>query len=252
MLFTLIANSPNFTSKMLIASSGHSDVGFVREKNEDSFLVDEGKGIYAVADGVGGLPFGALASRLAVRFFGSLVHDAEICSTEEEFRRIAHYVHKNIVECGSLVGGENGIGTTFSGLRIIGNKMLFAHVGDSSIFLKNGRGLSKISKNHTLGDELIEKHGPEAANDMPEHYMHTLTRCMGQDIDFEVDVGVRELATGDVLLICSDGVTNMVETSEIGEMLGAMQPGPFVRALIDLANQNGGTDNSTAVCLKVS
>lgn len=237
---------------MLIASSGHSDVGFVREKNEDSFLVDESKGIYAVADGVGGLPFGALASRLAVRFFGSLVHDAGICSTEEEFRGIAHSVHKNIVECGSLVGGENGIGTTFSGLRIIGNKMLFAHVGDSSIFLKNGQGLSKISKNHTLGDELIEKHGPEAADDMPEHYMHTLTRCMGQDIDFDVDVGVRELVAGDVFLICSDGVTNMVQTSDIAEMLGSMEPQPFVRALIDLANQNGGTDNSTAVCLKVS
>ena len=237
---------------MLIASSGHSDVGFVREKNEDSFLVDESKGIYAVADGVGGLPFGALASRLAVRFFGSLVHDAGICSTVEEFRGIAHSVHKNIVECGSLVGGENGIGTTFSGLRMIGNKMLFAHVGDSSIFLKNGQGLSKISKNHTLGDELIEKHGPEAADDMPEHYMHTLTRCMGQDIDFDVDVGVRELAAGDVFLICSDGVTNMVQTSDIAEMLGSMEPQPFVRALIDLANQNGGTDNSTAVCLKVS
>ena len=112
--------------------------------------------------------------------------------------------------------------------------------------------MSKISKNHTLGDELIAKHGPEAAHDMPEHYMHTLTRCMGQDIDFDVDLGVRELMVGDFWLICSDGVTNMVETSEIGEMLGSMQPQPFVRALVDLANQNGGTDNSTAVCLKVS
>ena len=114
---------------MLISSSGHSDVGFVREKNEDSFLVDESKGIYAVADGVGGLPFGALASRLAVRFFGSLVHDAGICSTEEEFRGIAHSVHKNIVECGSLVGGENGIGTTFSGLRMIQKFRVIGHVG---------------------------------------------------------------------------------------------------------------------------
>ena len=237
---------------MYIASHGHSDVGFVREKNEDSFLVDGGKGIYAVADGVGGLPFGALASRLAVRFFGSLVHDAEICSTEVELREVAHSVHKNIVECGSLIGGENGIGTTFSGVRVIGDKLMFVHVGDSSIFLKNGQGLSKISKNHTLGDELIEKHGPDAAHDMPEHYMHTLTRCMGQDIDFEVDLGACTLSPGDVVLICSDGVTNMVETSEIEEMLSSMQPLPFVQALIDLANQNGGVDNSTAVCLKVS
>ena len=70
---------------MLITSHGHTDVGFVREKNEDSFIVDEGKGIYAVADGVGGLPYGSLASRLAVRFYGALMHGPESCSTLEEF-----------------------------------------------------------------------------------------------------------------------------------------------------------------------
>jgi serine/threonine protein phosphatase PrpC len=237
---------------MLITSHGHSDVGFVRENNEDSFLVDEGKGIYAVADGVGGLPFGALASRLAVRFFASFVHDGEICSTKEELREIVHSVHQNVVECGSLVGGENGIGTTFSGLRIIGGRLIYGHVGDSSIFLNNGEGFCKISKNHTLGDELIDKHGPEAAHDMPEHYMHTLTRCMGQDIDFEVDLGEYSLSPGDMVLLCSDGVTNMIESPEIEEMMKSMEPQPLVQALVDLANQNGGTDNSTAVCLKVS
>ena len=70
----------------------------------------------------------------------------------------------------------------------------FSHVGDSSILYSDGSGLRQISKCHTLGDELIEKHGPEAANDMPEHYMHTLTRCMGQDIDFEVDLGEQTLS----------------------------------------------------------
>jgi protein phosphatase len=75
---------------------------------------------------------------------------------------------------------------------------------------------------------------------------------MGQDIDFEVDLGERELSPGDVYLICSDGVTNMVEMSEIEEMIGGMEPEPLVHALVDLANQNGGADNSTVVCLKVS
>ena len=235
---------------MPITSHGHTDVGFVREVNEDSFLVDEEKGLYAVADGVGGLPFGALASRLAIRFLGSLVQDSESCATEDELLKVAKSVHENIIELGVLVGGENGIGTTFSALRIIDNKLLYAHVGDSSIFLKNGNGLTKISKSHTLGDELIDKHGPEAAEDMPEHYMHTLTRCMGQDIDFDVDLGERILVPGDVILLCSDGVTNMVETAKIEEMLSSMEPDALVQSLVDLANQNGGTDNSTAVCLK--
>ena len=237
---------------MIITAHGHSDVGFVREKNEDSFLVDDHRGIYAVADGVGGLPFGALASKLAVQFYKSYIHDADDSTTEQELRVLAHSIHHNIVECGTLVGGENGIGCTFSGLRLVGDKMYFVHVGDSSIYLNDGDGLRLISKSHTLGDELIDKHGPEAAIDMPEHYMHTLTRCMGQDIDFEVDIGEIAMIPGNSILICSDGITNMVQLPEIEKMINEMEPMSLVYSLIDLANQNGGTDNSTAVCLRIS
>ena len=130
--------------------------------------------------------------------------------------------------------------------------MVFVHVGDSSIYLNDGNGFRKVSKCHTLGDELIAKHGPEASVDMPEHYMHTLTRCMGQDIDFEVDIGEIPLVPGSSILICSDGITNMVELPEIEKMLVNMEPKSFVHSVIDLANQNGGTDNSTAVCIKIS
>ena len=165
---------------------------------------------------------------------------------------LAHSIHHNIVECGTLVGGENGIGCTFSGLRLVGDKMYFVHVGDSSIYLNDGNGLRLISKSHTLGDELIDKHGPEAAIDMPEHYMHTLTRCMGQDIDFEVDIGEIAMIPGNSILICSDGITNMVQLTEIEKMINEMEPMSLVYSLIDLANQNGGTDNSTAVCLRIS
>ena len=82
--------------------------------------------------------------------------------------------------------------------------------------------------------------------------MHTLTRCMGQDIDFEVDIGEISLIPGRSILICSDGITNMVELPEIEKMLNEMDPKSFVHSVIDLANQNGGTDNSTAVCIKIS
>ena len=73
---------------MLVTSYGHTDVGFVREKNEDSFLVDEKKGIYCVADGVGGLPFGNLASRLAVKFLSAMIQGREDCTTKEELRDV--------------------------------------------------------------------------------------------------------------------------------------------------------------------
>ena len=237
---------------MLFKSHGHSDVGFVRENNEDSFVVDDAKGIFAVADGVGGLPFGNLASRLAVRFFASMIRSSEDACNIEELMEIVQKVHANVVECGQLVGGENGIGTTFSALRLLPDKILYVHVGDSAIFRKSGDSLTKISKSHTLGDELIEKHGPQAADDMPEHHMHTLTRCMGQDIDFEVDSGEIGIEPNDQFLICSDGVTNMVDLGEIQQMMSEYEPNPFVHALIDAANQNGGVDNSTAISLLFS
>ena len=232
---------------MNLISHGHSDVGFVRETNEDSFLVDDECGLYAVADGVGGLPHGSLASRLAVQFFQAMIRGQNQCISEEELREVVHAVHRNIVESGQLVGGENGIGTTFSAVRVMGENLMIAHVGDSSVFLKNGQGLQRISRSHTLGDELIEKHGPDAMNDMPEHYMHTLTRCMGQDIDFAVDIATLQIKRGDAIIICSDGVTNMVEDEVIDSVMEDNEPQDFVPALIDLANQNGGVDNSTVV-----
>ena len=237
---------------MPLSTYGHSDVGFVRENNEDSFLVDDSKGIFAVADGVGGLPFGNLASRLAVQFYESLIASTDDCSDLESLDAVSHKIHKNIISCGQLVGGENGIGTTFSAIRVIGDRAMFSHVGDSTIFSADESGLKKISKCHTLRDELIEKHGENAALDMPEHYGHTLTRCMGQDIDFEVDLGYIDLMKGMTLLICSDGITNMVPHEEIEDQLRNFNAKEAVTQLVDKANQNGGIDNSTAVCIKVN
>ena len=152
---------------------------FVKTKTHSLLMK---KGIYCVADGVGGLPFGNLASRLAVKFLSAMIQGREDCTTKEELRDVSFQIHEDIVECGQLVGGENGIGTTFCD-KDTKDKFIFAHVGDSLIYHNRGSGFQK-SPSVTLGDELIEKHGPEAADDMPEHYMHTLTRCMGQDIDF--------------------------------------------------------------------
>jgi len=212
------------------------------------------KRIHAVADGVGGLPYGSLASLLATQYFDALIPDTNSCVSEHNLREICHLIHQNILKCGAIVGGQNGIGTTFSGVRFLSSSMLYAHVGDSSIlhYTADTGEVLAISKSHTLAAELIAKHGEDAARDMPDHYSHTLTRCMGQDIDFDVDIGEVEVKPGSSLLICSDGVTNMVPLEEIEKMIKSMDSDQLVQSLVDLANQNGGTDNSTAVCLKVS
>jgi len=236
---------------MKLSAYGHSDVGFLRETNEDSFLVSLEKGIFAVADGVGGLPYGSLASLLAVQYFDALTQGPNDCVTPDELRFLISQIHSNIIKCGPIVGGQNGIGTTFSGIRFFNGKFIFGHVGDSYIlkYDKKTSELNQISKEHTLAAELIAKHGPDAANDMPEHYNHTLTRCLGQDIDFEVDGGEFEAEPGDKVLLASDGLLNMVDPSEISKLCASMDCQSLVKELIDQANQNGGVDNTTVVCI---
>jgi serine/threonine protein phosphatase PrpC len=238
---------------MKISAHGHSDVGFLRETNEDSFLVCEDKSIFAVSDGVGGLPYGSLASLLAVQFFESLMLKNGASTDSTKLCAIIRNIHENIIKCGAIVGGQNGIGTTFSGVVLLDDKIIYGHVGDSFIlkFEKESQQLLQISKEHTLAAELIAKHGPDAAVDMPEHYNHTLTRCLGQDIDFDVDAGSFEVQSGDKIILCSDGLVNMVEMSDISKACASMNPKDLVHDLIDQANQNGGVDNTTVVCIEV-
>ena len=153
---------------MKFSAHGHSDVGFLRETNEDSFLVCKDKSIFAVADGVGGLPYGSLASLLAVQFFDSLIPSSNPFADFSELHSIIQNIHQNIIKCGSIVGGQNGIGTTFSGLVIVENKIFYGHVGDSYIlkFEQESGQLLHLSKEHTLAAELIAKHGPDAAIDL--------------------------------------------------------------------------------------
>ncbi len=238
---------------MKVSAHGHSDVGFLRETNEDSFLVNGQKGIFAVADGVGGLPYGSLASLLAVQNFDALIPSTQACNHQEEFDKVVHVIHENILKCGTIVGGQNGIGTTFSGVRLLEDKILYGHVGDSYIMLYDFENnvLKQISKVHTLAAELIAKHGADAAKEMPDHYNHTLTRCLGQDIDFSVDVGEFTVSSGDKIILSSDGLTNMVTFEEISSLCASMDAKTLVHELIDQANQNGGIDNTTVVCLQV-
>ena len=238
---------------MNFSAHGHSDVGFLRESNEDSFIVRNDKGIFAVADGVGGLPYGSLASLLSVQFFDSFINENTSFNDPSNLREIIKSIHENIIKCGAIVGGQNGIGTTFSGIVIQGGKVIFGHVGDSFIlkFVKESGQLIQLSKEHTLAAELIAKHGPDAAVDMPEHYNHTLTRCLGQDIDFDVDAGAFDIEHGDKIILCSDGLLNMVEMGDVLEACKSLNARELVHDLIDQANQNGGVDNTTVVCIEI-
>ena len=141
-------------------------------------------------------------------------------------------------------------------MRTIGNRALMVHVGDSAGFVLNGNGLCKITKDHTLEQEILDKLKPGETideKDLPDYYHHTLTRCLGQDTDFSVDFAEHSLNSGDRVLLCSDGITNMIELDNLEELcMISDDPKKCAMHIVDMANQNGGVDNSTAVCVFVA
>jgi protein phosphatase len=191
---------------------------------------------------------------MAVQFFDAMIKNSDACCTTEELDSVVHDIHRFLIENGEKIAGEDGIGTTLTAARtLVDNKVILAHVGDSAAYLLNGNGLRKISKDHTLEQEILDKLKPGESideQDLPDYYHHTLTRCLGQDTDFSVDLVEFSLNPGDRLLICSDGITNMIEHPELEKLcLVSDDPKVCAMGMVDMANQNGGVDNSTVVCI---
>ena len=239
---------------MALNAYGRSDIGLHREQNEDSFLVADEMRLYAVADGVGGLPHGDQASGMAVECLKLWANENQGIDTEEEFKNALTFVNEAVTEEGEKLTPSTGIGTTVSALAVNGAKVIVGHVGDSSGYLFRQQGAGKLTTDHTIAQEIYDKLGPDdEMPSIPEYYHHSLTRCIGQPTAFEVDVHTYELYQGDRLLICTDGITDLIDPDEMQKMaLDTEDPSEFVDTLIRTANQRGGHDNSTAVAIFVT
>ena len=238
---------------MALKAYGYSDIGLHREQNEDSFLVAADQQLYAVADGIGGLPHGTkpVAWQLNALTLGSGGQGIE---NENEFKAALEFVNEAVTEEGNSLTPSTGIGTTVSAIVFNGASVLVGHVGDSSAFLFRKQGAGKLTTDHTIAQEIYDKLGPDdEMPSIPEYYHHSLTRCIGQPSAFEPDVHNYDIYQGDRILICTDGITDLIEPEEMQNMaLGTDDPENFVENLIRTANQRGGHDNSTAVAIFVS
>lgn len=237
------------SSLLRLRSFGLTDRGLVREQNEDAFFLDEAARLYAVADGLGGLPEGALASRIATDSM------REYCERESwrdapDFEAMFQFINTRVVEEGRNVHVELGIGTTLTAVHVAGETLRIGHVGDTGVLLLRGGELQQLTKDHTMAQEMLDRLGPEDDPYIPEYYSHTLTRCIGQEGELAVDAFSHSVAPGDRLLIFSDGVTKTHEEAELRQYLGqAPDPETFVRELIARANERGGPDNTTAIAI---
>lgn len=228
---------------MNVSVGAATDIGQVREGNEDSYLVVEP--LYAVADGMGGHRGGEVASSLALETVQGMFERREGSLAEQ----VAE-ANRAVFDRSQNDRKVSGMGTTLTAAQVDGNRVHLVHVGDSRAYLLRGGELTQVTEDHTLVHRMVME--GEISEEEAETHPHRsiLTRALGVDQNIQVDEGDLEVAPGDRLLLCTDGLTGMVPEGEIREiLLESLDPQEAVDKLVKVANRAGGIDNITALIL---
>lgn len=236
---------------MRIRTAALTDIGKVREENEDRFLQDDELRLYAVADGIGGLAGGAEAAEETVKQLAALGRTLP-ADAEWDFHALIHTINQHVVSRGRTIDALFGIGTTLIIVRLFNKHFNVAHVGDSSCFLLRDGTLEKLTLDHTVENEMRARHGRGAADHLSVRTRNALTRCVGQPKPPEADVLKRPLKAGDRILLCTDGITRFIQEHELMDLLfRAPTPLEGMEKIIALASELGGFDNATGVLIFV-
>ncbi len=246
-----------------ISSSGATDTGRRRSNNEDAFLMLEDLRLFAVADGIGGQEGGEVASGIAAATLRGVLPDL-LDSTDRtppegaarDGREAAALLsavllaNRNILTAMEERPELTGMGTTLTALLVTSRQALIVHVGDSRAYLLRSGNLRQLTSDHSLVAEQVKAGAltPEGARTSP--LRHVITRALGA-ADTTPDILEQDIQRDDVYLLCSDGLTDMVDDRMMEQVLAASGPEEAVRRLIDAANEAGGLDNITVVVVKV-
>ena len=235
---------------MTVTQLGYgTDTGRKRRRNEDAYVVEPP--LFAIADGMGGAQAGELASSLAA---GAVREDEAAAGSGE--RRVAELIqeaNRRVYERSSQDAAASGMGTTMTVAFVGDANVAFGHVGDSRAYLIRDGKLEQLTEDHSLVAELVRsgKLSPEEAETHPQRSV--ITRALGTDPDVDVDTFSIETAPGDLFMLCSDGLTSMVEDDVILQTIEKNRDNlqTAAKALIRAANKGGGEDNITVVFFEI-
>ncbi|HIW21163.1 MAG TPA: Stp1/IreP family PP2C-type Ser/Thr phosphatase [Candidatus Dorea intestinavium] len=225
-----------------------TDVGRKREINQDYvFVTDQPLGpfpnLLAVADGMGGHKAGDFASKYAISVFKKELAGTKLSSPEEILRQIVIVVNRKVMEASKEDIKLEGMGTTLVAATIIGNTLYFANVGDSRLYIINDK-IIQLSKDHSLVEEMVRLGGIKAEEAKHHPDKNIITRAIGVKEDVEADVYEYQLKPGDTILMCTDGLSNMIEDEDMFDIVkGSRDITEAVHMLVEKANSNGGRDN---------
>jgi protein phosphatase len=250
--------SPTLT----IDARGTTDVGRRRDHNEDSLLVDEGLGLFIVADGMGGHAGGGTASRLAVETIRSTVAEAKerdparFAAADEHV--VPELLQQAVEEACAVIyrtaQGQPelaGMGTTVTAALVDRGTAFVAHVGDSRCYLLRDGRIYQVSEDHSLVNEQLKAGAISADEAKHSRFKNIITRSVGFEQHVQVDLMGLELESGDAVVICCDGLSNLVDDPEILRIVEEVPLDVAPERLVALANERGGDDNITVIVIRV-
>ncbi len=251
---------------MKVRFSGDTNIGMKRQHNEDSFFLPEADRLAIVADGMGGHASGEVASKMAVEtvaeHFRNTQDDGEITwpykldhSERFDANRLINGIklaNLKIFDRAQREEACHGMGTTIVASLFLDDKVLIGHVGDSRVYRWRDGKLSQLTEDHSLLNDYIKmkKLSSDDAGKFP--HKNVIVRALGMKESVQVDVLAEQLKIGDVYLMCSDGLSGMIDDPGLGELL-ADEPDldTCVERMIHAANRNGGVDNITCVLARL-
>lgn len=250
----------------MVESSGLTDVGQKRKLNEDNFFVDDNLKLYVVADGMGGHQAGEVASEMVVdtirdymkRFKEGApdaveeLEDADEALSQEANRILSSIIlaNRGVHDVAQSDESYEGMGATVSLAYFTEDALVVANVGDSPVYLVHNGNIELLSVIHNVITEQSAMN-PDAVDFISDQYKYLLTRGMGIEETVAPDISEIQYFNGDILVISSDGLTDLVTPEEILEVVNNKPTDDACRILVDMANDRGGHDNVTVVVLKV-
>ncbi len=235
---------------MIGGYAGASDTGRKRRRNEDAYVV--APPLFAVADGMGGAQAGEVASKLAKAALEDT--DSGALSGSERVTLLIQEANRRVYERSNADPAASGMGTTMTVALVEGDVVTFGHVGDSRAYLVRDGSMEQLTEDHSLVNELLKsgKLSPAEAETHPQRSV--ITRAVGTDPDVDVESFTVDAHVGDVFLVCSDGLTDMVADEEILGVLDRHHDDldRATKELVSAANRGGGVDNITVVAFAIA
>ena len=227
----------------------------MRLRNEDVYTIRPDIGLLAIADGVGGAPSGHVAARMAIDdVFDYLSKCNPLDETSEEsLGNAIKRANTLIFDTGQSSDGMKGMATTLVSVVVTNSSAVVGHVGDSRAYLFRDSRLKRLTKDHSLVQEQLDNCKISLKQASNSEYGHVITRCVGKYPEVQPDVSTHSLQAGDMVLMCTDGISDVLSDSNLEDLLAEHRHNQttLVNRLIESADENGSTDNMTAVVAKI-